>query len=295
MGGSLMLRAASILIALLLGAGLDADRASAQEIPNDRLETIKASKVIKIAHRTDASPFAFFSPEHRSEPVGYTIDICKHVVASLERQIGIQDIKIEWVAVATQDRFKAVASGVADLECGSSTVTLERMKLVDFSNYVFVESTGVVVRADVVRDLTDLVGKKIAVVAGTTNERAIALQNRQRQLKAIIVPVENREAAVAALDSGQVEAIASDKTLLVATQFKSDQKLRLLPQDLSIEPYAIVLPRGDWKLRLAVNTALAEIFRSGEIRKIFNRWFLQIGLQPGILLNSAFILGAVPE
>jgi glutamate/aspartate transport system substrate-binding protein len=121
------------------------------------------------------------------------------------------------------------------------------------------------------------------------------LQNNQRQLKAIIVPMENREATVAALDSGQVEAIASDKTLLVGTQFKSDQKLRLLPQDLSIEPYGIVLPRGDWKLRIAVNTALAEIFRSGEIRKIFNRWFLQLGLQPGILLNSAFILGAIPE
>ena len=75
----------------------------------------------------------------------------------------------------------------------------------------------------------------------------------------------------------------------------TDQALRMLPDDLSIEPYAIALPRGDWELRLAVNTALAEIYRGGEVKNIYDRWFGQLGIQPGILLTAAYVLGALPE
>src|SRR5262249_35294866 len=247
---------------------ISADGAWAQDA-SGRLKSIAANKIVKIAHRTDATPFSFVT-EDRKEPRGYTIDICKQVVASLGRQLGIDSLSAEWIPVTTQTRFDAVAGGKADLECGSSTVTLGRMKLVDFSNYVFVETTGLVVRnAAGISSLKDVAGKKIAVIAGTSNENALALQNRQLQLNAIVVPVKDRDEAIATLESGQVDAFASDKLLLVGTRFKDDKALRLLPDDLSIEPYAIALPRGDWELRLAVNTALAEIYRGGEARKTF--------------------------
>jgi len=289
-----MLRGASALVALGLAAWIGADSAWAQA-PSGRLKSIAESKTVKIAHRTDATPFSF-TTEDRKEPRGYTIDICKQVVASLGRQLGTQELKVEWIPVTTQTRFEVVASGGADLECGSSTVTLGRMKLVDFSNYVFVESTGLVVRnAAGISNLKDVAGRKIAVIAGSSNENAVVLQNRQLQLNAVVVPVKDRDEAIAALDSGQVDAFASDKLLLVGTRFKDDQAQRLLPDDLSVEPYAIALPRGDWELRLAVNTALAEMYRGGEARKIFDRWFGQFGFQPGILLGAAYLLGALPE
>ena len=289
-----MLRAAAALMALVVGAGIGIDNAGAQA-PSGRLASVVASRTVKIAHRTDATPFSFVT-EDRKEPRGYTIDICKQVVASLARQLGVQDLKIEWVPVTTQTRFEVLASGAADLECGSSTVTLGRMKLVDFSSYVFVESTGLVVRnAAGISSLKDVAGKKIAVIAGTSNENAVVLQNRQLQLNAVVVPVKDRNEAIAALEGGQVDAFASDKLLLVGTRFKDDQALRLLADDLSVEPYAIALPRGDWELRLAVNTALAEIYRGGEVKKIFDRWFGQLGFQPGVLLSAAYVLGALPE
>ena len=289
-----MLRAAAALVALVLGAGISVDNAGAQG-RGGRLNSVAATKIVKIAHRTDATPFSFVTDD-RNEPRGYTIDICKQVVASLGRQLGIQDLKVEWVPVTTQTRFEVLASGQADLECGSSTVTLGRMKLVDFSNYVFVETTGLVVRnAAGISSLKDVAGKKIAVIAGTSNETAVVLQNRQQQLNAIVLPVKDRDEAIAALDSGQADAFASDKLLLVGTQFKDQQAVHLLPDDLSIEPYAIGLPRGDWELRLAVNTALAEIYRGGEVKKIFDRWFGQLGFQPGVLLSAAYLLGALSE
>jgi ABC-type amino acid transport substrate-binding protein len=107
--------------------------------------------------------------------------------------------------------------------------------------------------------------------------------------------VKDRNEAIAALESGQVDAFASDKLLLVGTRFKDQQAVRMLPDDISIEPYAVALPRGDWELRLAVNTALAELYRGGEVTKIFDRWFGQLGFQPGVLLSAAYVLGALPE
>src|SRR5262245_58288323 len=136
-----MLRASLASVAFTAMILLGADCASAQTI-GGQLKSIGESKTIRIAHRTDAVPFSYLSTDGLA---GYTIDLCKLVVASLERQLGVQNMKIEWVPVTIQTRFDVIAKGNADLECGSSTVTLGRMKQVDFSNYVFVESTGLAV------------------------------------------------------------------------------------------------------------------------------------------------------
>jgi glutamate/aspartate transport system substrate-binding protein len=279
-------------ILLFLLTVFDGYGASAQP-GGGRLQTIVATSTIKIAYRVDAKPFSFVVSG--TDPAGYTVDICKYVAKWIARQHDIPGLRIEWIPVTTETRFDAVTQGQVDLECGASTVTLERMRLVDFSNYVFVESTGLAVRNNVIRSLKDVANRKIAVVAGTTNEEAINLQNRRRKLNAIIVPMKDRGEAIAALERGEVDALASDKVLLVGSQFKAENGLKLLPEDLSIEPYAIALPRVDWELRLAVNSALSELYRSPDIRKTFDRWFLGIGLQPGILLNSAYILGTIAE
>jgi len=284
-----MLRIVHALLALVLTAGL----ASAQG-PDDRLNAINKTKIIKIAYRTDARPFSFLN--ENKEPAGYTVDLCKLIVRSMGKQLGVQEFDIQWVPVTTQTRFEAVANGTADMECGSSTATLSRMKEVDFSSFVFVESTGLVVKRDSdIRSFNDLAGKRIAVIAGTTNERAVSEKNQQQNLKARIVEVTDRNGGVAALESGKADAFASDKLLLVGAQFKNSQAIVMLPDDLSIEPYAIVLPRGDWALRLAVNTALARIYGSGEVLTIFNKWFSEIGLRPSLLLGAAYALGTFPE
>src|SRR3974390_3522 len=142
-------------------------------IPSDsRLKSIIDKKPIRIAYRTDATPFSF--KNDKGEPAGFSLDLCLLVTKSIAEQFGVSDIKVEWVPVTVQTRFSAISGGQADLECGSSTVTLGRMKEVDFSNITFVESTGVVVtKAANFHGFTDMTGKKIAVIAGTTNERAI--------------------------------------------------------------------------------------------------------------------------
>lgn len=285
-----MFRVVFAFAAFVVTAG-SASNAMAQALEG-RLKTIISTKTIKIAHRIDSTPFSFVN--ERNQPTGYTIDLCKSVVASLERQFKVTGIEIQWVPVTSQSRFDVVAKGQADLECGASTVTLGRMKEVDFSNYIFVESTGVaVLTKSGINNANDLAGKKVAVVAGTSNEQAIV--NKSKQIPMDVVRVTERAQAIVALESGKVDAYASDKLLLVGAKFTDPRAMKLLPDDLSVEPYAIVLPRGDWALRLAVNTGLAQIMRGTEMAFIFNSWFGQLGFQPGILMNATFILNGLAD
>src|SRR5262249_31156632 len=129
-----MLRFGVAFVAAIVASAIVSDSASAQAA-GSRLKTITATKTIKIAHRTDALPFSYV--ERDKGVTGYTVEVCKAVVASLQRQLKVPALKVQWVPVTTQSRFDAVATGKADIECGASTVTLARMKEVDFSNYVF--------------------------------------------------------------------------------------------------------------------------------------------------------------
>lgn len=284
-----MLRMLTVFIAVVMSVAAAAAQTSIP--PESRLKAITGKKVVRIAYRADAKPFAFVNDK---EPVGYTIDLCRMVVKSMEQQFGLPGLKIEWVPVTVDTRFSAVAGNKADMECGSSTVTLGRMKDVDFSLFTFVESTGVLVtRASNFHSLGDMSGKKIAVVYGTTNERAVAEQIRRQALDIKLVSVKDRDEGVATLEAGGVDGFASDKLLLAGAEVKHPEALALLPDDLSIEQYGIVLPRGDWALRLAVNRGLAQVFRSGETGPLFEKWFF--GLRPGLLLGAVYALGQLAD
>jgi ABC-type amino acid transport substrate-binding protein len=264
-------------------------------IPNDsRLKIVTDTKVVRIAYRRDATPFSF--EREKGKPVGYTIDLCGLVVDAIGRQLG-QNLNIQWVPVTVQTRLSAIANNQADMECGSTTVTLRRLEEVDFSNFVFVESTAILVRRESgIRSFSEMNGKKIAVIADTTNERAVADQIRRRKLDAAtLVAVKSREEGVAALESGAVDGYASDKLLLVGAEKQRPAALALLDDELSVEPYAIALPRGDWAFRLAVNRALAQIYRRAAQYDVFTRWFNQIGLRPSEITGAAWTLGSFAE
>jgi ABC-type amino acid transport substrate-binding protein len=285
-----MIRTTTLALALLVAAG-----AAHAQSAGSRLKKIADAKTITIAYRTDALPFSF--TDDKQQVVGFSIDLCKRVVNMIERQIKVPKLQVHWLPVTVQTRFEAVAGGQADMECGSSTVTLSRLKLVDFSSYIFIESTGLLIKAaSGLRSLSDMSGRRIAVVAGTTNERAVRSQLARREISATVLPFATRDEAFAALEDGKADAFASDKLLLVGVgnRARDSKSLMLLPDELSFEPYGIVLPRGDPDFRLAVNTGLSHIYGSGEIVEIFGRWFRQFG-EPGPVIRATYLLGTIPE
>lgn len=255
------------------------------------LKKIADSKTVTIAYRTDALPFSYEG--EGKQPAGYTVELCKRIAASLERQLKVQPLKIKWVPATSQNRMELVRKGQADMECGSTTVTLSRMAEVDFSSYVFVDSTGVLARnAAGAKSFKDLAGKRVAVIGNTTNQAAVDAALKKSGMKATVVRVKNRDEGLAALEGGSVDAFASDKVLLfgLGLKVKDPSQYSLLPDDLSFEPYAIVLPRGDSNFRLAVNRALAEIYRGNEIEAIFRRTF-GAGVDPTPMLVIMYGLG----
>jgi ABC-type amino acid transport substrate-binding protein len=269
--------------------------AAGQEALDGRLKKIRDSQTISVAYRTDAAPFAF--EDGSKQPTGYTVDLCRRVVGAIERQLGVSQLKVRWVPVTVQNRFDTIAKGQADMECGSSSVTLARMKTVDFSSFTFVDGTGLLVKSSFdAKGLSDLAGKKIGVIGGTTNERAVNDALKRRVVNATVVPLKTREEGLQQVESGAIDAFASDRLLLLGlvNQSKDPKQLALLADALSFEPYAIALPRGDWQMRLAVNSALAQIYRSPAIGEIYNRWFGAIG-RPGPLTQTVYMFGSLPE
>jgi len=260
-----------------------------------RLKKIQESKTIAIAYRTDALPFSFEDKDKK--PSGYTVDLCKGVVGVIERQIGVAPLQVKWVPVTTQTRFSTIASGQADMECGASTVTLGRMKEVGFSTLTFVDGTGILVRSSTAANsLMELANKKIGVIAGTSNERALAEALKAKVVTATVVTVASREQGLEQLEAGTLDAFAGDRVLLVglASRSKDQKSLALLADALSYEPYAIALPRGDWALKQSVDAALAQIFKSAALPELYARWFASLG-RPSPALEFMYALGRLPE
>ena len=268
------------------------DVALAQSLEG-RLKQISETKVVRLAHRSDARPFSFVNEQ--GKPDGYTVELCKFIVHSLELQMDAK-LTIEWVPVDTRSRFDAIATGAADMECGSSTVSFERMTKVDFSSFIFMENTGVLVRASSkIFSVGDLGDKKIAVIAGTTNELALKKELQRRQLQASVILVKDRQEGMAELENGAVDGFASDKLLLIGAQNADASTYKMLPENLSYEPYAIALPRGDSAFRLAVNKGLSQLYSSPEILDIYLKWFAAMGPRPDLLRAAVYIFGTFPE
>jgi len=260
-----------------------------------RLKQIHETKTISLAYRTDALPFSY--EEADKKPAGYTVDLCRGIVAVIERQLGVSPLQVKWVPVTSQTRFSAIAGGQADMECGASSVTLGRMKEVSFSTLTFIDGTGLLIRAATTgNSLNDLSGKKIGVIGGTSNERALNEALKAKVVSATVVTVKSREDGLGQLEAGTIDAFASDRVLLLGliVKAKDPKGLALLGDALSYEPYAIALPRGDWAMKQAVDAALAQIYRSSALPEIYKRWFGSLGA-PGPVLETMFGLGRLPE
>ncbi|HXX30401.1 MAG TPA: amino acid ABC transporter substrate-binding protein [Myxococcaceae bacterium] len=259
------------------------------------LQRIRDSKAITIGYRTDAPPFSY---EEREQPAGYTVELCKRVVTSLAQQLKVPSLAVKWVPANVQTRLDLVRKGQVDLECGTTTATLSRMDQVDFSNPVWVDATGLLVRKSLgARTLGGLAGKSIAVVAGTPNERALEEALKKGLVNAKVVPAKTYDEAISLFEGGTADALAAGKMMLAgmaASKLKDASVYEMLDDDIGYVPYAIVLPLGATGLRPAVNRALSQIYGSDAIVEIFRGTFGP-GAKPSVALAIMYALNTYPE
>jgi ABC-type amino acid transport substrate-binding protein len=282
------------LLALFIAACTFAPASFAQRVP-DTLAKIKAAGSITVAFSGDSLPFSFV--EANNQPGGYSIDLCKRVIAAIGRAVGVPDLKINWVVETVPNRIAMMANGKADLECANTTASQTRMKDVDFSNLIFVDGGGFLIRADsTIMGFPDFASKTIAVTAGTTTEQRLNGMLKDRMISAKVVTVKDGVEGVAMLESGAVAGFASDKIKLIglAAQAKDPKVFALLAEDLSFEPYAFMVPRNDSAFRLEVNKALTQVYLSGDIEEIFLKWLGKLG-RPSGLLAAMYVLNSIPQ
>jgi ABC-type amino acid transport substrate-binding protein len=261
----------------------------------DTLAAIKTAQQINVAFSGDSLPFSVVGAGN--VPTGYSIDLCKRVIAHLGRVVGVPDLKVNWVVGTAAERVDMVAAGKAQLDCANTTASRSRMKRVDFSSLVFLDGGGMLVKsASSIQKFTDLAGKRVGVIAGTTTEARLDAMLAQKLVNAKVTRLKDGNEGIAMLDSGSLDAFASDKIKLIglAVQAKHPEELAMMQEDLSIEPIAFGLPRNDSAFRLEVNTALTQVYLGGEIDSIFKQWFGTLG-RPSGLLAAMYLLNSLPE
>jgi len=267
---------------------------SVAEAASPTLDRIKATGTVTFAYRSGAAPFSFKA--RSGQPQGYSVELCERVAAAIGKALAIPALKVDWRPVDAGNRLDAVNSGQADVECGTTTITLTRMERVDFSVPIFVDGGSVLVREkDHLARLTDLRGKKIAIIPGTTTESALQRALKLIDVNAEFVPVKTSIEGTELLLAGKADAYASDRVVLAGIKLaQGNDELELINQDFSFEPYALVVRRDDPDFRLAVNRAIVGLYKSGEIDAIYVKWLAPLG-RPGPLLNAMFYLNSLPE
>jgi len=239
------------------------------------LARVRRDGVIRLGHRTDAVPFAFVA---RGRPVGYALDLCREIASEVGAELGLPALRVELVPVTAEDRLRRVASGAVDLECGATTSTAERRKLVAFSPTIFVSATRLLVRdAAAARELRDLRGAAVVVVRGTTSVPVVEELSARAGLELRRIEASDYAEAFAALDAGRAGAIAGDEVLLAGhlAQHRASSNYRPVGPALSHEPYALALPRGDAPLAELVGRVFRRLAERREILAVYDRWFLK--------------------
>jgi len=283
----------TVLAAWCVAAAV-AGPAAAQAV-SPTLAKIKAAKAINVAYSPDSAPFS--SAAAGAAPVGYSIDLCKRVVAQIARAVGEPELKVNWLAAPVAERVQMVAGGRAEMDCANTTQTQTRLASVDFSNLIFIDGGGLLVKAGApIQRIADLAGKRVAVLKGTTTQGHLDSALRRRNIQATLVPIDDAGVGLSLLEAGSVDAYVGDKVKLAALslQAREPARMALVLEDLSFEPYALALPRNDSALRLEVNRALTQVYLSGDIEAIFEQWLGKLGRPTG-LLAAMFLLNAIPE
>jgi len=256
----------------------------------DTLARVAKRGELRIGYDRDSEPMSFVDKD--GGPAGYSVDLCRRIGAAVKAELKRDNLKVTFVPVDFDGDFKAMVKGDIDLECGSTTITLSRYKLVDFTVMTFVTGGSFVSRASrPIGSIADLAGKSVAVIPGTTTETALKRQLKDKLIDAKVVSVKDHVEGMAKLDAGQVAALASDQLLLIGQLMKIQNVQNYALADIfSYEPYGLVVPRDDSEFKLVVNRALVQMYRLNEYMEIYDRWLGSFGIKPSPVLQSMFAI-----
>lgn len=264
------------LLAAAITAALISTPVFAAELTGT-LKKIKESGTITLGHRDSSIPFSYIA-DASGKPVGYSHDVQLAIVEGLKKQLDMPDLKVKYNLVTSQTRIPLVQNGTVDVECGSTTNNTERAQQVDFSVGIFEIGTRLLSKKDSpYKDFADLKGKNVVTTAGTTSERILKAMNADKQMGMNVISAKDHGEAFNMLESGRAVAFMMDDALLAGEMAKAKK-----PTDWAVtgtaqsyEIYGCMMRKDDPDFKKAVDEAIVATYKSGEINKIYDKWFQQ--------------------
>jgi glutamate/aspartate transport system substrate-binding protein len=272
-------------IAATLATALASAPALAQELTGT-LKKIKETGVITLGHRESSIPFSYY--DDKQQVVGYSQELMLKAVDAIKAELKLAKLDVKLVPVTSENRIALVQNGTVDLECGSTTNTLERQKQATFSNTIFVVGNRLMVKAKSgIKDFSDLAGKTVVTTAGTTSERLLRKMNDGSNSKMKIISAKDHGEAFLTLESGRAAAFVMDEVLLYGelAKAKNASEWAVVGTPQLYQAYACMMRKDDLALKKIVDGALAKVMTSGEADTIYAKWFLQPIPPKGLNLN----------
>ena len=260
------------------------------------LEQIKQTGTVRIGYRESEPPMSFIDKD--KNPAGYSIDLCIRIVNEVKQTLGNQEISIKYIPVTAANRFQALTDNKIDILCGSTTKTISRAEMVDFTQHTFVTGASLLsMRNDAIEGISGLQGKKVAVVKDTTTIDHLATALKDAVIDAKVVPVNSASEGMKALISGEVHAFASDQVVLIglALTNEGDEEFSIAEDVFSFEPVAMAVKRNDSEFRFLADRALSRLYRSGQITPIYKKWFGRFTKEVPSMLQAMYLLNSTPE
>lgn len=250
------------------------------------LKKIKDSGTITLGHRDTSIPFSYY--DDKQQVVGYSMDICMKIVDAVKAELKMPDLKVALNPVTSATRIPLMANGTIDLECGSTTNNLERQKQVGFTNTYFVTANRYVAKkSSNIKTLADLKGKTVVSTSGTTNLKWLTAENAAQNLGMSILTAKDHAEAFLMVETDRAAAFFMDDILLysLVANSKSPGDYAIGSEAYTVEPYGAMIPRDDAAFRKVADTATANLYKSGQITPIYEKWFLKPIPPKGITLN----------
>jgi glutamate/aspartate transport system substrate-binding protein len=272
----------AILLAALLAAAAVAGTATAQ----DTLKKIRDSNSITIGHRDASVPFSYY--DDKQQPIGYAMDLCMRIVDAVKAELKMPALKVNYQLVTSANRIPLMANGTIDLECGSTTNNTARQEQVWFTMTHFVTANRwIAKKSSNINSLADLKGKTIVSTAGTTNIKQITEINAAQNLGMNIISANGHPEAFQMVETGRAVAFVMDDILLysLAAQSSKPKDYAISAEALSVEPYGIMLRKDDAAFKKVADDAMSQIYKSGQINAIYDKWFQKPVPPKGINLN----------
>ncbi len=251
--------------------------AKAADKPAERIDTlrrIRETGVITLGVRESSVPFSFLDAQ--KQPQGYSVDLCMRIADTIKAELKLPKLEVRFVPVSSSNRIPMLVDGKIDLECGSTTNTRDRQKQVAFAYTSFVAGIKMLAKRTAnINTIEDLRGKAIVVTKGTTSEKIVQGLNAERFLNMKIITSADHAESFKAVEDGKAVAFPMDDVLLygLISKSKKPDDFAVVGKYLSVEPYAIMLRRDEQAFEKLVNRALIDLFQSGEIKRLYAKWF----------------------